>query len=83
MDAVNINGTWRHRFNSELYKLYREPDIMNYIKINQMKFARHLCRINLDSPISRESFALYLSAPMLEGGPNLDELTVLRRVLEF
>jgi hypothetical protein len=53
MGAVNINGTWRHRYNSELYKMYSEADIINYIKVNRMKFAGHLCRMNPDSLTSR------------------------------
>lgn len=53
LGAVNINGTWRHRYNSELYKMYREADIVNYIKVNRMKFAGHLCRLNPSSLTSR------------------------------
>lgn len=53
LGAVNCNGTWRHRFNNELYKLYREADIVNYTKVNRMKFAGHLCRLNPSSLTSR------------------------------
>ena len=60
MVAVNVNGTWRHRFNSEQFKLYRETNLINYIKINQVKFAGHLCRMNVDSLTSR----VFLSKPI-------------------
>ena len=53
MGAVNVNGTWRQNYDIELYELYIEPDIINYVKINRMKFAGHLCRMNLDTPTLR------------------------------
>ena len=53
MGALNINDSWVHRFNSELYKLYREPYVINFIKFNGMKFAGHLYRLNFDSSTSR------------------------------
>jgi hypothetical protein len=34
--AVQNNGTWRKRYNHELYKLFNEPDITTYIKINRL-----------------------------------------------
>jgi hypothetical protein len=33
--AVRDMGTWRKRYNHELYKLFNEPDITIYIKINR------------------------------------------------
>jgi len=31
------NGEWRTKYNNELYTLYRESDIVTYIKINRLK----------------------------------------------
>jgi len=31
---TNDNGEWRIKYNNELYTLYKESDIVTYIKIN-------------------------------------------------
>jgi hypothetical protein len=38
------NGTWRRRYNHELYKLFNEPDIIGFIKAKRLKWAGHLIR---------------------------------------
>jgi hypothetical protein len=40
--AVQDKGQWRRRYNSELYKLYDEPDLVKYIQINRLKWAGHV-----------------------------------------
>jgi hypothetical protein len=37
LGAVQDKGTWRKSYNHELYKLFNEPDIIKYIKINRFK----------------------------------------------
>jgi hypothetical protein len=32
---TNENGEWRIKFNDELYTLYKESDIVTYIKVNR------------------------------------------------
>jgi hypothetical protein len=39
--AVMNKGTWRKRYNHELYKLFNEPNIITYIKINRLSWAGH------------------------------------------
>ena len=39
------NGVWRRKTNSELYHLYKEPDIIKFIKIQRMKWAGHVLRM--------------------------------------
>ena len=34
---TNDNGEWRIKYNNELYTLYKESDIVTYIKINRLK----------------------------------------------
>jgi hypothetical protein len=41
---VEENGTGRRRYNHELYKLFNEPDITGYIKVERLKWAGHLIR---------------------------------------
>ena len=40
--AINDRGQWRKRYNSELYELCKEPDLVKYIKINRLRWAGHL-----------------------------------------
>jgi len=50
---TNDNGEWRIKYNNELYKLYRENDIVTYIKINRLKWAGHVIRLEEQSPTRR------------------------------
>ena len=38
-------GRWRPRWNSELYSLYSEPNIVEDIKIRRLGWARHIIRM--------------------------------------
>ena len=42
---TNDNGEWRIKYSNELYTLYKESDIVTYIKINRLKWAGHVIRI--------------------------------------
>ena len=37
---TNDNGEWRIKYNNELYTLYKQSDIVTYIKINLLKMVR-------------------------------------------
>jgi hypothetical protein len=39
---TNDNGEWRIKYNNELYTLYKESDIVTYIKTNRLKWAGHI-----------------------------------------
>jgi hypothetical protein len=39
------NGEWRIKYNNELYTLYKESDIVTYIKINRLRWAGHVIRL--------------------------------------
>jgi len=36
---TNDNGEWRTKYNDELYTLYKDSDIITYIKINRLRWA--------------------------------------------
>ena len=38
------NGKWRLRYNSELYSLYTDPDIIKTIKISKLRWTGHIMR---------------------------------------
>ena len=46
---TNDNGEWRIKYNNELYTLYKETDIVTYTKINRLKWAGHVIRMEKQS----------------------------------
>ena len=42
---VDDNGMWRTGYNSELYSLYDEPDIIEVVKIGRLQWLGHLFRM--------------------------------------
>ncbi|GFW81245.1 uncharacterized protein TNCV_375931 [Trichonephila clavipes] len=46
--GIQGNGTWRRRSNLELYQSYKESDVVNFIKIQRIKWAGHVIRGNED-----------------------------------
>jgi hypothetical protein len=51
--AVQENGVWRKRHNHELYKLFNEPDIVKYIKINKLGWAGHVIRMDNNRTVKK------------------------------
>jgi hypothetical protein len=41
---MEVNGTWRKRYNLELYKLFNEQYIIGPIKVKMFEWAGHLIR---------------------------------------
>lgn len=51
--AKQENGTWRKRYNHELYELYNDSDIANYIKVKRLGWAVHLMRMSNEKPLKK------------------------------
>jgi len=47
------NGTWRKRYNCELYEIFNEPNIVNHIKVKRLAWAGHLVRMNSDRTVKK------------------------------
>jgi hypothetical protein len=47
---TNDNGEWRIKYNDELYTLYKDSDIMTYIKISRLRWAGHVIRLEEQNP---------------------------------
>ncbi|GFT18185.1 putative endonuclease-reverse transcriptase [Trichonephila clavipes] len=45
--AAFMLGSWR-RSSYELYKIYKQPDIVKCVKLQRLKWAGHLARMNED-----------------------------------
>jgi hypothetical protein len=50
---VEENGTWKRRYDHELYKLFNEPDITGYIKVKRLEWAGHLMRTSENRTIKK------------------------------
>ena len=50
---TNDNGEWRIKYSNELYTLYKESDIVTYIKINRLKWAGHVIGMEEQSATRR------------------------------
>ena len=50
---TNDNGVWRIKYNNELYILYKESDMVTYIKINRLKWAGHVIGVEEQSATRR------------------------------
>ncbi|GFV78585.1 putative endonuclease-reverse transcriptase [Trichonephila clavipes] len=55
-----MNGSWRRRSNLELYKIYKQPDIVKFVKLQRLKWAGHLARMNEDRCCKK----IFLGKPM-------------------
>ncbi|GFV64988.1 uncharacterized protein TNCV_763301 [Trichonephila clavipes] len=68
--GIQKNGTWRRRSNLELYRPYKESDIVNFIKIQQIKWAGHVTRMNEDCT-AKKVFNAQPIGTRRKGRPNL------------
>ena len=50
--AKQENGTWRKRYNYELYEIFNEPNIVNYIKVKRLAWAGRLVCMNSDRTLN-------------------------------
>jgi hypothetical protein len=46
--AVKDEGQWRMRYNKELYELYKDVDLVTFIKLKRLQWAGHVQRLTLD-----------------------------------
>jgi len=50
------NETWRKRCNYELYEIFNESNIVNYIKVERLAWTGHLMCVNNYRTIKKEIF---------------------------
>ena len=51
--AKQENGIWRRRYNHELYELFKDSDIVNYIKVKRLAWAGHLTRVSNERTLKK------------------------------
>ena len=47
------NGKWRIRYNSELYSIYKDPDIIKTIKISKLRWTGHIMRMPEENQVKK------------------------------
>ncbi|GFU31869.1 uncharacterized protein TNCV_1111301 [Trichonephila clavipes] len=67
--GIQENGTWR-RSNFELYQSYKESDIVNFIKMQRIKWAGHVVRMDEDRT-TKKAFNAQPIGTRRKGRPNL------------
>jgi hypothetical protein len=55
---TNENGEWRIKYYNELYTLYKESDTVTYIKINRLRWAGQVIRLEQQSAVRRVLVAI-------------------------
>ncbi|GFV58924.1 uncharacterized protein TNCV_1811731 [Trichonephila clavipes] len=68
--GIHENGTWRRRSNLELNRSYKESDIVNFFKIQRVKLAVYVIRMNEDLTI-KDAFDAQLIGTRRKDRPNL------------
>ena len=51
--AKQENGTWWKRYNYELHEVFKESNIVHYIKVKRLAWAGHLARMNNDRTLKK------------------------------
>jgi hypothetical protein len=57
-----VTGEWTKLHNEELHDLYSSPSIIRIIKARTMRWAGHVARIVLPTPIGRSNKSLLITA---------------------
>lgn len=67
---TNEDGIWRIRYNHELYQLYREPRLSEYIRLKRLKWAGHVQRMP-DERVAKKALNGRPGGRRLVGKPRL------------
>lgn len=62
------DGIWRRRYNSELYEIFDDPELSTYIKINRLRLAGHVIRMD-DNRIPKRLMLAEISGNRPVGRP--------------
>jgi hypothetical protein len=57
--AKQENGTWRKRYNCELYEMFNEPNNVNYIKVKRLEWAGHWVCMDSDRTSMGRALGVY------------------------
>jgi hypothetical protein len=80
--AKQENGTWRKRYNYELYEMFKDSDIVVYIKAKRLAWAGHLTRMSDDRTL-KKIFSTRRMEPEVSEDRNCDGKMVLLKTCKF
>ncbi|GFV21936.1 uncharacterized transposon-derived protein F52C9.6 [Trichonephila clavipes] len=60
LGGIQVNRSWRRRSSLELYKIYKQTDVVKFVKLQRLKWARHLARKNENRCCKK----IFLAKPM-------------------
>ncbi|GFV19163.1 uncharacterized protein TNCV_3223811 [Trichonephila clavipes] len=78
--GIQENGTWQRGFNFELYQSFKESDIVNFVKIQTIKWAGHVVRID-EAHTTKKVFNAQPIGTRRKGRPNLKWIDGLEKDL--
>jgi hypothetical protein len=55
--ATQESGMWRRRYNFEMYRLYKEPDIVKTIKVGRLRWIGHVMKMDVDDSVRKTLLA--------------------------
>jgi hypothetical protein len=67
---VQVKGEWQMRYNTELYQLYKLPDVTGAIKVARLQWAGHIHRMS-DAKLPQRTMEGKLEGEVLDD-PNYD-----------
>lgn len=70
LGGTKENGVWRRRYNTELYRLYKEPDVVHHIKVRRLNWIGHVIRMK-DNITLKEIFLAKPISSRRRGRPKL------------
>jgi hypothetical protein len=68
--AKQENGTWRTRYTQELYEIFNDSNIVNYVKVKRLAWVGNLVRMN-DNRTLKKIFNTKLDGARSAGRPKL------------
>ena len=77
--AKQKNGTWRKRYNYELYEIFNEPNIVIYIKVKRLAWTGHLVHMDSDRTLKEIFSTKQMEQEVLEDR-NCDGRMVLIKI---
>ncbi|XP_071035396.1 uncharacterized protein [Parasteatoda tepidariorum] len=79
--GISKYGTWFRRSNTEPYKAYKGPDVIKFIKIQRIKWAGHIIRMEIAGQ-PKKVFSARPIGTRKRGRPNLRFLDCLEKDLQ-
>jgi hypothetical protein len=64
--AKREKGSWRKRYNYEIYEIFNEPNTVNYIKVKRLAWVGHLVCMNDDTTLKKYSTLNQMEQEVLE-----------------